>query len=100
MPATAPTQARQLTAPPSRSTTSPASNTSSQTLDAACLTTHVSDGPPFRSECHLSRRRREDGRDGSSSFCESLRHTDPRQAQELAQRTPGGGMKLLLTSAG
>jgi dipeptidase E len=36
----------------------------------------------------------------SSPFCESLRHTDPRQEQELAQRTPRGGMKLLLTSAG
>jgi dipeptidase E len=31
---------------------------------------------------------------------ECLRHTDPRQEQELAQRTPRGGMKLLLTSAG
>ena len=36
----------------------------------------------------------------SSGFCECLRHTDPRQEQELAQRTPRGGMKLLLTSAG
>src|SRR5215472_6138313 len=33
-------------------------------------------------------------------FCECLRHTDPRQEQELARRTPRGGMKLLLTSAG
>ena len=36
----------------------------------------------------------------SSGFCECPRHTDSRQEQELAQRTPRGGMKLLLTSAG
>src|SRR5216684_1261157 len=46
-PVTAPPQTRLPTVPPSRSTTSPASNTSRERLDAARLTARTSDGPPL-----------------------------------------------------